>query len=122
MTETHQQESHGEDTIAWVRTLAETSRDDSPLPDAQVLWWKAQALRRLDQERAAMAPLDLGEFLFIGGGAVAALAFFVWLLMMPAVRTLPSFVIAVTISVALLGLAAAVTIWETRAHPGSDFG
>ena len=118
MTETDQQENHGEDTIEWVRALAAISVDDSPLPDAQVLWWKAQALRRRDMERAVMAPLDLGEFVVIGGGIVAALAFFAWLLMMPEVRTLPSFMIAVTMSVALLCIAAAVTIWETTGTSG----
>ena len=118
MTETDQQENHGEDTIEWVRALAAISLEDSPLPDAQVLWWKAQALRRRDMDRAAMAPLDLGEFVVIGGGIAVALAFFAWLLMMPEVRTLPSFMIAVTISVALLGIAAAVTIWEATGTSG----
>jgi hypothetical protein len=112
VTETHQQDNH-EDTIAWVRALAATSLQDSPLPDAQVLWWKAQALRRLDRERAAMAPLDLGEFALIGGGIVAALALFAWLLTMPEVRTSPSFVVAATMSVAILFFAAAATLWET---------
>ena len=60
-----------------------------------------------------MAPLDLGEFVLIGGGIAAALALFVWLLMMPEVRTLPSFVIAATMSVAVLCFAAIVTLWET---------
>jgi len=118
VTETDQQENHDDDTIEWVRALAAISLDDSPLPDAQVLWWKAQALRRRDRERAAMAPLDLGEFAVIGGGIVAALAFFAWLLMMPEVRTLPSFMIAVTMSVALLCIAAAVTIRETTGTSG----
>lgn len=113
MTETELQENHRQDTIVWVRALAAMSLEDVPLPDTQVLWWKAQALRRLDRERAAMAPLDLGEFVFIGVGIVAALAFFVWLLMMPEVRRLPSFVIAAAISVAFLSIAAAVTLWET---------
>ncbi len=118
MTEKNQQDSYGEHTIAWVRALAAISLEGSPLPDAQVLWWKAQALRRRDRERAATAPLDVGEFILLGGGIVAALALFVWLLMMPAVRALPSFVVAVTMSVALLCITAAVAILETTRTSG----
>jgi hypothetical protein len=117
VTETPQQESRDEGTIAWMRALAAISLEDSPLPDTQVLWWKGRALRRLDRERAAMSPLDLGEYVLIGGGSVAALAFFVWLLMIQEVRTLPSFGVAVTISVAFLCVAAAVTFWPTTSTP-----
>lgn len=119
MTDTHQQENHGDDTIAWVRALAAMPADDSPLPDAQVLWWKGQAVRRLDRERALMAPLDLGESIIIGGGIVAALTLFGWLLMMPEVRTLPSFMVAVATSAALLSIAAGVTFWGTARHSKS---
>ena len=113
MTELRQEESQSENAMVWMRELAATAVDDSPLPDAQVLWWKAQALRRLDQEREAEAPLDLGELVCMGGGIVAALGLLAWLLRLPDVRTMPSFVAAVTLSIGLLGLAAMVTILGT---------
>ena len=113
MTELRQEDSQSEDAMVWMRELAATAVDDSPLPDDQVLWWKAQALRRLDREREAEAPLDLGELICMGGGIVAALGLLAWLLRLPDVHTMSSSVVAATLSVALLGLAAMVTILGT---------
>jgi hypothetical protein len=48
------------------------------LPDADVLWVKAQMLRRWDAERKAQAPLDVMEPIQIAAGIAAAAVLFVW--------------------------------------------
>ena len=50
----------------------------SQVPDASVLWVKAQMLRRWDAERKAEAPLDVLEPVQIAAGLVAAAVLFVW--------------------------------------------
>ena len=50
----------------------------SQVPDAAVLWVKAQMLRRWDAERKAQAPLDVMEPIQIAAGIAAAVVLFVW--------------------------------------------
>ena len=50
----------------------------SQVPDASVLWVKAQMLRRWDAERKAQAPLDVMEPIQIAAGLAAAAVLFVW--------------------------------------------
>lgn len=50
----------------------------SRVPDADVLWVKAQMLRRWDAERKAQAPLDVMEPIQIAAGIAAAAVLFVW--------------------------------------------
>jgi hypothetical protein len=50
----------------------------SQVPDADVLWVKAQMLRRWDAERKAQAPLDVMEPIQIAAGIAAAVVLFVW--------------------------------------------
>jgi hypothetical protein len=50
----------------------------SQVPDAGVLWVKAQMLRRWDAERKAQAPLDVMEPIQIAAGIAAAVVLFVW--------------------------------------------
>jgi hypothetical protein len=50
----------------------------SQVPDAAVLWVKAQMLRRWDAERKAQAPLDVMEPIQIAAGIAAAIVLFVW--------------------------------------------
>src|SRR5687767_7110381 len=50
-----------------------SSGDATPLPDPTVIWWKAQRLRREDAERRWASPLDIGECVLIGLGAVGTL-------------------------------------------------
>jgi hypothetical protein len=50
----------------------------SQVPDASVLWVKAQMLRRWDAERKAQAPLDIMEPIQIAAGLAAAAVLFVW--------------------------------------------
>jgi hypothetical protein len=50
----------------------------SQVPDPNVLWVKAQMLRRWDAERKAQAPLDVMEPIQIAAGLAAAAVLFVW--------------------------------------------
>jgi len=50
----------------------------SQVPDASVLWVKAQMLRRWDAERKAQAPLDVMEPIQIAAGIAAAAVLFIW--------------------------------------------
>jgi len=48
------------------------------MPDAELLWVKAQLLRRWEAERKVQAPLDLMEPVQIAAGLVAAGVLLVW--------------------------------------------
>jgi hypothetical protein len=48
------------------------------LPEAELLWVKAQLLRRWEAERKVQAPLDLMEPVQIAAGLVAAGVLLVW--------------------------------------------
>lgn len=50
----------------------------SQVPDASVLWVKAQMLRRWDAERKAQAPLDVMEPIQIAAGIAAVAVLFIW--------------------------------------------
>ena len=50
----------------------------SQMPDASVMFVKAQMLRRWDAERKAQAPLDVMEPIQIAAGIAAAVVLFVW--------------------------------------------
>jgi hypothetical protein len=50
------------------------------LPDAELLWVKAQMLRRWELERKVQAPLDLMEPVQIAAGLAAAAVLLVWAL------------------------------------------
>ena len=48
------------------------------MPDPELLWVKAQLLRRWEAERRVLAPLDLMEPVQIAAGLVAAGVLLVW--------------------------------------------
>lgn len=58
--------------------LAETRLPAAQLPPADVLWVKAQLLRRWNAERQAQAPLDLMEPVQIAAGLAAAAVLLGW--------------------------------------------
>lgn len=65
--------------VDYMKKLANTvPTRTSQMPDAGVLWVKAQMLRRWDAERKAQAPLDVMEPLQIAAGLAAAAVLFVW--------------------------------------------
>lgn len=57
-----------------MQELARAPHDSSCLPDPSFIWWKAQFLRRLDAEREATAPLDVGDHMHIGAAILGAVA------------------------------------------------
>ena len=57
---------------ASMKALEQSTSSPTPLPDPSFLWWKAQFLRRLDAEREAAAPIDMGERVHIGVAVVGA--------------------------------------------------
>jgi hypothetical protein len=99
----------------WMRQLAATPFDAPPLPGAHVLWWKAQALRRLDRARQVTTPSDPGERVQIACGFAAAVALLAWLAVAaPHIWTVPSFALPILVSGGLLGAAAAFIAWDLR--------
>ena len=63
----------------YMATLAGTPAAEAPnLPGADVLWIKAQMLKRWDAERKAEAPLDLMEPVQVVVGLAAAAVLLVW--------------------------------------------
>lgn len=66
---------------AFMARLAHTPTGSEPsLPGADVLWWKAQLLRRWEAERKVQAPLDLMEPFQIAAALAAVAAVVVWAL------------------------------------------
>ncbi|HEX6464378.1 MAG TPA: hypothetical protein VFZ98_07995, partial [Vicinamibacterales bacterium] len=43
------------------------------LPEAQLLWWKAELLRKWDEERRAIAPIERAEPITVTVGVIGAL-------------------------------------------------
>ena len=69
------QQSHDEAQVsAAMRALADTPIDGAPLLDPSFIWWKAQLLRRHEAEREAIAPIEVGDRLHIGGAILGAFA------------------------------------------------
>lgn len=66
---------------AFMSRLAHTPLGTEPLlPGADVLWWKAQLLRRWEAERKVQAPLDLMEPFQIAAALAAVAAIVAWAL------------------------------------------
>jgi len=59
---------------AAMRELEQTAPSRTPLPDPSFIWWKAQLLRRLEAEREAIAPLEIGDRVHVGAAVLGALA------------------------------------------------
>jgi hypothetical protein len=67
--------SADEDAIVrqWMHEFAAAPLPPSHLPDAQLLWWKAELLRRWDEERKAIAPIERAEPIAVSIGVIGAL-------------------------------------------------
>jgi hypothetical protein len=59
---------------AAMNEIAQVPRDAGSLADPHFIWWKAQLLRRIDAERKASTPLEIGERMHIGGAVLGAVA------------------------------------------------
>ena len=57
----------------WMEEFAAVPLPASRLPEAQLLWWKAELLRRWDEERKALAPIERAEPINVTIGVIGAL-------------------------------------------------
>ena len=64
-----------EDTVVrrWMQEFAALPLPPRRLPEAQLLWWKAELLRRWDDERKALAPIERAEPITVSIGLIGAL-------------------------------------------------
>jgi len=66
------------DAVRWMRQLADAPAEAHALPNPDVIWWKAQLLRRWDVERRAAAPIERMHKAELVGGLASLVAFVVW--------------------------------------------
>ena len=105
---------HLDDPVAsWLQDLAEIEPHDA-LPDAQVIWWRAQALRRIDAQRRLTARLDLGEYIQVGCAAFAAMVLLLYSLEVMPQMLAPAWVALATGCVALVAATVALTLRDAR--------
>jgi len=57
----------------WMQQFAAVPLGETRLPEAQLLWWKAELLKRWDEERQTVAPIERAESLHVTIGVVGAL-------------------------------------------------
>ena len=96
----------------WVRRMAARPLDGPPLPDAQVVWWKARTLRRFDADARRSAAVDQIE---TGVACAAAVALLVYLFASGGSAVLPpSLVLPVASSIVLLVMGVAIVSRSTR--------
>jgi hypothetical protein len=57
----------------WMQDFAALPLPESRLPEAQLIWWKAELLRRWDDERKALAPIERAEPVTVTIGVIGAL-------------------------------------------------
>ena len=97
----------------WMHALA-APEPTGALPDARVLWWQAQALRRLDQQRRLAALLEVGERVQLGCGTLAAvLLMLYWIHAGPHLPSSPFILLAVA-GLALVAIAVGLAAWDAR--------
>ena len=57
----------------WMEEFSALPLPKSRLPEPQLLWWKAELLRRWDGERRALAPIERAEPITVSIGVIGAL-------------------------------------------------
>jgi len=98
----------------WMRAFAASPVDCSTSLDPQILWWKAQALRRIDKERQALSAFDVVERIQIACVVAAALALTVWLMRAPAFWSTVSIALVVGLCGVIVAAAVGLTAWDTK--------
>ena len=63
----------------WMQRLAALPVERRELPDPTEVWLKAEMLRRWDEQRKAMAPIEVGDRIQVGVELVCAIALLAWL-------------------------------------------
>jgi hypothetical protein len=102
----------------WMQKLAALpSSSSTTLPSPEVLWWQAQALRRLDEQRRLTAKLEIGERIQVGCLIVAALMLLAWMLnRMPGLWQLPAYVLGGTACTLLMAIVAVIALSGERGN------
>lgn len=95
-----------EDTLVrlWMQEFAALPLPEGRLPEPQLLWWKAELLRKWDAERKAIAPIERAEPVTVTIGVIGALV-----LMLTLWQSVPG-PTATLIFATVLGLAALVGV------------
>ena len=88
----------------WMQEFAAVPIPEGRLPEAQLLWWKAELLRKWDEERKAIAPIERAEPITVTVAVIGALV-----LMLTLWQTVPG-PTATLIFATVVGLAALVGI------------
>jgi predicted anti-sigma-YlaC factor YlaD len=66
------------EAVCWMRRMAETTAESHPLPNPDVIWWKAQLLRRWEADRRASAPIERMHKAELFAGLASLVGFVVW--------------------------------------------
>jgi cobalamin biosynthesis protein CobD/CbiB len=99
---------------AWMRRLADAPVEGPPLPDPQVLWWKASALRR---QQASRRSEEVADYIQVGAAVAAAVALLTYLLAITRLSLLTvAIVLPVAFGVALLLTGIAIASVALRAR------
>ena len=95
-----------EDTLVrlWMQEFAALPLPEGRLPEPQLLWWKAELLRKWDAERKAISPIERAEPVTVTIGVIGALV-----LMLTLWQSVPG-PTATLIFSTVLGLAALVGV------------
>src|SRR5262249_24980074 len=88
----------------WMQEFAAVPLENGRLREAELLWWKAELLKRWDDERRAVAPIERAEPLNVSIGVIGALV-----LMLTLWQTSPSST-ATLIFATALGLSALIAV------------
>ena len=111
----HPTDAHRDPAALWLQRLADAPGSATALPDAEVVWWQAQALRQLDERRRLAARLEIGERIQAGCVVAFALALLAWMLsQLPEVMELPGYLLAGIAGAALLVIGSVLTLLRER--------
>jgi predicted anti-sigma-YlaC factor YlaD len=66
------------EAVCWMRRLGAATPESHPLPSPDVIWWKAQLLRRWEADRRAAAPIDRMHRAELLAGLSCLVGFVVW--------------------------------------------
>lgn len=109
--------ARNDDVVALVasaaRAMAAATPETSTRLDPERIWWRAQLTRKLEAERRAMAPLDVGASVAISIASFASTAIGIWFWRDLDIATmLPAGFVA--LALATTGFAGALGAWRLR--------
>lgn len=96
----------------WMKRFAAAPLEMPAPPNPALLWWKAQAAQRREEERRATLPIRIAEIIQVGLAAIAGISL--------AAFTGSARPAAVMLSTAVLVSAAAVAAWANLARTPSN--